>query len=312
MPSSIYGFTGVGKNDSLVLQRGNNDMAAKQTGLGRGFGSLIPQNFDAALLVDETERIQRLSPEQLMPNPDQPRTVFDELALKELAASIKRYGVVQPLVASPKGNGYIIIAGERRWRASQIAGLKTVPVVIRTSKELEQLEIALVENVQRVDLSPLEQAVSIERLHQQFNLTYGEIAKRLGKAETTVHNVVRLLQLPEDARAALENRDISEGHARQVLALKDMPEKQSELLKLIVHHGWSVRQAERYVSSLKAGVKEEKQAVERVSGDTPETERLSQRFGTRVRIHRTAKGGRVEIGFTTDDQLAKLLTELES
>jgi ParB family chromosome partitioning protein len=177
---------------------------------------------------------------------------------------------------------------------------------------LEQLELALVENVQRVDLSPLEQAVSVERLHQQFNLTYGEIAKRLGKAETTLHNTVRLLQLPEDARQALHEKQISEGHARQVLALKDMPEKQAELLKLIVQNGWSVRQAERYVSSLKAGVKEQKQAVERVSGDTPETERLSQRFGAKVRIHRTAKGGRVEIGFTTDEQLTKLLAELEN
>jgi len=286
-------------------------MAAKQTGLGRGFGSLIPQNFDAGLLVDESERVQKLAVGLLAPNPDQPRTVFDESALLELAASIKRYGIVQPLVASPKGDGYIIIAGERRWRASQIAGLKSVPVLVRTSQELEQLELALVENVQRVDLSPLEQAVSIERLHQQFNLTYGEIAKRLGKAETTLHNTVRLLQLPEEAREALVAKEISEGHARQVLALKDAPEKQAELLKLIMQNGWSVRQAERYVSSLKAGVKEQKQAVERVSGDTPETERLSKRFGATVRIHRTAKGGRVEIGFTTDDQLQKLLAELE-
>jgi ParB family chromosome partitioning protein len=290
-------------------------MAAKQTGLGRGFGSLIPQNFDAGLLVDDSERVQKLRPEQLKPNPDQPRTVFDESALAELAESIKRYGVVQPLVASPQtndnGGGYIIIAGERRWRASQLAGLETVPVLVRTSQELEQLELALVENVQRVDLSPLEQAVSIERLHQQFNLTYGEIAGRLGKAETTVHNIVRLLQLPEDARQALHDKEISEGHARQVLALKDMPEKQAELLKLIMQHGWSVRQAERYVSSVKAGVREQKQAVERVSGDTPETERLSKRFGTQVRIHRTAKGGRVEIGFTNDDQLSQLLSELE-
>jgi ParB family transcriptional regulator, chromosome partitioning protein len=287
-------------------------MATKQTGLGRGFGSLIPQNFDAGLLVDETERVQKLAVELLQPNPDQPRTVFDETALAELAESIKRYGVVQPLVASPKNNGYIIIAGERRWRASQLAGLKTIPVLVRTSQEIEQLELALVENVQRVDLSPLEQAVSIERLHQQFNLTYGEVAKRLGKAETTVHNIVRLLQLPEAARQALKDKEISEGHARQVLALKDMPEKQTELLRLIVQNGWSVRQAERYVSSLKAGVKEEKQAAERVSGDTPETERLSKRFGTKVRIHRTAKGGRLEIAFTSDDQLAQLLSELES
>jgi len=286
-------------------------MAAKQTGLGRRFGSLIPQNFDAGLLVDETERVQKLAVESLSPNPEQPRTIFDENALAELADSIKLYGIIQPLVVTPVDEGYHLIAGERRWRAAKLAGLKTVPALVRTTKEQEKLELAILENVQRVDLSPLEQAVSIERLHQQFNLTYGDVAKRLGKAETTVHNTVRLLQLPDDARDALQKGEISEGHARQVLALKDAPEKQAELLRLIIENGWSVRQAERYVSSLKAGIKEAKQAQERVSGDTPETERLSQRFGTKVRIHRTAKGGRVEIAFTSDDQLAKLLADLD-
>jgi ParB family chromosome partitioning protein len=285
-------------------------MAAKQTGLGRGFGSLIPQNFDTDLLLDPGERIQQVAVTSLVPNPEQPRTVFDEEAIAELAASIKQYGIIQPLVISPEGSGYHIIAGERRWRAAQKAGLKAVPALVRTTKQQEKLELAILENVQRVDLSPLETAASVERLHQQFNLTYGEIAKRLGKAETTVHNTARLLQLPDEARTALAEGVISEGHARQVLALKDMPELQLELVKLIAQNGWSVRQTERYVSSLKAGVKERTQAEERVSGDTPETERLSKRFGTKVRIHRTAKGGRVEIAFTSDEQLQKLLADL--
>lgn len=285
-------------------------MAAKQTGLGRGFGSLIPQNFDAGLLTEDNERIQKIALADLSPNPEQPRTIFDETALAELAASIKQYGIIQPLVVTPVKDGYHIIAGERRFRAAKKAGLKTVPAIVRTTQQQEKLELAILENVQRVDLSPLEQAVSIERLHQQFSLTYGDIAKRLGKAETTVHNIVRLLQLPTEAREALSSGAISEGHARQVLALKDMPEAQAELVRLIVQNGWSVRQTERYVSSLKAGAKEA-QVKERVSGDTPETERLSKRFGTKVRIHRTAKGGRVEIVFTSDDQLAQLLTDLE-
>jgi len=286
-------------------------MATKQTGLGRGFGSLIPQNFDTNLLVDETERVQPLPVTALTPNPEQPRTVFDETALAELAASIKQYGVMQPIIVTPAGDGYHIIAGERRWRAAKAAGLKTVPALVRTTQQQEKLELAILENVQRVDLSPLETAVSIERLHQQFNLTYSDIAKRLGKAETTVHNTVRLLQLPAEARQALADGDISEGHARQVLALKDIPEAQPELLELIIKHGWSVRQTERYVSSLKAGVREKQGTRQRVSGDTPETERLAKRFGTKVRIHRTAKGGRLEIAFSSDDQLAQLLTELE-
>ncbi|HEY4160942.1 MAG TPA: ParB/RepB/Spo0J family partition protein [Candidatus Saccharimonadales bacterium] len=285
---------------------------AKQTGLGRGFGALIPQTFDSTLLTDENERIHKLAVDSLTPNPEQPRTIFDETALSELAASIQQYGIVQPLVVTPVSGGYHIIAGERRWRAAQKAGLKTVPAVVRSAEQQEKLELAILENVQRVDLSPLETAVSVERLHQQFNLAYGDIAKRLGKAETTVHNTVRLLQLPPDARNALASGNISEGHARQVLALKDSPEAQAELLRLIVQNGWSVRQAERYVSSLKAGVKEAVKTQERVSGDTPETERLSQHFGTSVRIHRTAKGGRVEITFASDDQLAHLITQLES
>jgi len=286
-------------------------MAAKQTGLGRGFGSLIPQNFDAGLLVDESERVQKIAVGLLQPNPEQPRTVFDERALEELSASIRQYGIIQPLVVTPHGDNYYIIAGERRWRAAQLAGLKTVPVLVRTTEQQESLELAILENVQRVDLSPLEQAVSIERLHQQFNLTYAQIGQRLGKAETTVHNTVRLLQLPHEAREALRKGEISEGHARQVLALKDLPEAQLELLNLVIKNGWSVRQTERYVSALKAGVTESKQTTERVSGSTPETERLAKRYGAPVRIHRTAKGGRVEIAFTSDEELAKLLTELE-
>jgi len=284
----------------------------KQTGLGRGFGSLIPQGLDAAVLVDEGERIQQVAVGALQPNPEQPRTVFDENALAELAESIKQYGIVQPLVIAPVTGGYHIIAGERRWRAAKLAGLQTVPALVRTAQEQEKLELAILENVQRVDLSPLEQAVSVERLHQQFNMTYGDIAKRLGKAETTLHNTVRLLQLPADARQALQDGEISEGHARQVLALKHLPEQQTELLNLIMKNGWSVRQTERYVSALKAGAVKTKEAQQRVSGDTPETERLSERFGTKVRIHRTAKGGRVEIAFTSDEQLAKLLADLET
>ena len=285
---------------------------AKQTGLGRGFGTLIPQTFDPALLTDENERIHKLAVDTLTPNPEQPRTVFDEAALDELAASITQYGIVQPLVVAPASTGYHIIAGERRWRAARKAGLKTVPAVVRTAAQQEKLELAILENVQRVDLSPLETAASVERLHQQFNLSYAEIGQRLGKAETTVHNTVRLLQLPAEARQALADTLITEGHARQILALKGSPESQAELLRLIIQNGWSVRQTERYVSSLKAGVREAAKAQERVSGDTPETERLSRRFGTKVRIHRTAHGGRVEITFASDEQLAGLLARLEN
>jgi ParB family chromosome partitioning protein len=281
---------------------------AKKSGLGRGFDALIPQNFDKSIIFDEQERVQKLAVEDLQANPNQPRQHFDKQALEQLAESIKNHGVLQPLVVSPdKAGKYMIIAGERRWRASQIAGLKKVPAIVRTTKELEQLEIAIVENVQRVDLSPLEQAVSIERLHQQFNMTYESVAKRLGKATSTVNNIVRLLQLPEAAREALHEQKISEGHARAILALKDLPEKQAELLGNIVKQGWSVRQAERFVVSVKEGYKEAAETKKRMQTETPATKQLSKRIGAPVHIRRMAKGGKLEIAFKDDDQLERVL-----
>lgn len=282
--------------------------AAKKSGLGKGFDALIPQNFDKSLLLDEHERIEKIPVAELEPNPDQPRQHFDKQALEQMAASIKQYGILQPLVVMPDHKGaYHIIAGERRWRAAQIAGLKKVPAVVRTTKELERLEIAIVENVQRVDLSPLEQAVSIERLHQQFNMTYESIAKRLGKAPSTVNNIVRLLHLPEEARQALHAKHITEGHARAILALKDMPDKQAELLSGILKNDWSVRQAERFVVSVKEGYKETAATKRRMQMETPDTKKLSKRIGAPVHIRRTARGGKLEIAFTSDEQLADVL-----
>lgn len=282
-------------------------MAKTARGLGRGFGALIPQDFDASILVREDERVQKIAIEAIAPRSDQPRRTFDETALQELANSIETHGVLLPLVVTATGEGtYQIIAGERRWRAAKMAKLSTLPAIVRTLKELEQLEIALVENVQRVDLAPMEQAISIERLHQQFALSYDEIAKRLGKAVSTVANIVRLLQLPEKAREALEGGIITEGHARAILALKDYPDKQAVLLENIEKHGWSVRQAERFVTSVKAGIKDEAAAKQRVSLETPVTKVLSERFRTPVFIRRTARGGRLEITFKTEQELERI------
>ena len=286
-------------------------MTTKKSGLGRGFDSLIPQNFDKTLVFEEQERIQQLSVSDLIPNPDQPRQYFDKEGIEQLSSSIKQYGVVQPLVVSPhKGGKYIIVAGERRWRASQLAGLEAVPAVVRTTKELERLEIAIVENVQRVDLSPLEQAVSIERLHQQFNMTYEAIAERLSKAPSTVNNIVRLLQLPEAARQALEQQKITEGHARAILALKDTPDQQAALLKNILEHNWTVREAERFVTAVKKGFTGKQETTKRMQTETPATKSLSQRISAPVHIHRTARGGRLEIAFKSDDELETILRQL--
>lgn len=284
----------------------------KKVGLGRGFDSLIPQDFDRGFILEENERIQKVVLDDISPNSDQPRTVFDEESLGQLAESIKHHGILQPLVCTPLGHGkYAIVAGERRWRAARLAGLQKIPVIVRTTKDLERLEIALVENVQRVDLSPLEQAASIERLHQQFSMTYEAIANRLGKASSTVNNIVRLLQLPEDARNALQQRKITEGHARTILSLKDMPDKQTELLASIRRYDWTVRQAEQFVTSIREGHKESKATRERMRTQTPQTKKLSKRLGgTPVHIRRTARGGKLEIGFKSDDELNRILQDL--
>jgi ParB family chromosome partitioning protein len=281
-------------------------------GLGKGFDSLLPQDFDRNLIIDDHERIEKILIDDITPGDGQPRQHFDEAMLAELAASIKQFGILQPLVAMPAGKGkYTIVAGERRWRAAQMAGLKKVPAVVRSTKELERLEIALVENVQRVDLSPLEQAASIEHLHQQFSMTYEAIAKRLGKATSTVHNIVRLLQLPEVAQKALHDNKITEGHARTILSLKDLPDKQLELLHAIQKRGWTVRQAEQFVTSIREGHKEAKATQQRMSTQTPETKRLSKKLGgTPVHIRRTARGGKLEIVFKSDEDLGRIMQNL--
>lgn len=285
---------------------------ATQKGLGKGFAALMPQNFDTRILVDEGEKVYNLDITEVQPNSNQPRQHFDETAMAQLAQSIKQHGVLQPIVVTQLKDGmYRIIAGERRWRASKIASKKKIPALIRTPKELEQLEIALIENVQRVDLSPLEQARSIERLHQQFNVPYESIASRLGKAPSTITNIVRLLQLPEKAFKALEDSRITEGHARAILALKNQPDQQQALLDAIIKFGWSVRQAERYVTSVKAGIQEHKAVHARVKTETPETKRLSKRIGVPVSIKRMAKGGRLEITFKSDEELTKIIRYLD-
>ncbi|MBX4201940.1 ParB/RepB/Spo0J family partition protein, partial [Candidatus Saccharibacteria bacterium] len=230
-------------------------MSAQKQALGRGFGALIPQDLDQSIMQEDNERVQKLLIQDIIPNPDQPRREFDQDALNELAASLKQHGVVQPIIVirMAGNNQYQIIAGERRWRAAQIAGLSTMPAIVRSMKELEQIEVSLIENIQRVDLSPLEQAMSVYKLQQQFNLSLDEIAKKLGKAPSTISNLSRLLQLPDDAREALREGKITEGHARAILSLKGLDDEQAELLRSIQNNGWTVRQAEQFATAAKKG-----------------------------------------------------------
>jgi ParB family chromosome partitioning protein len=288
-------------------------MMAGAKGLGRGLDVLIPQDFDSSILLEDQDRVQKLFTKDIEPALDQPRKHFDQEALEQLTSSVKQYGILQPIVVSPSNNGkYTIVAGERRWRAAQMADLSQVPVVIRSSQEQERLEIAIVENVQRVDLSPLEQAASIQRLHDQFNLSYQDIAARLGKAVTTVNNIVRLLQLPTDAQKALHEEKISEGHARSILALKDLPDRQTELLHLILSKGWSVRQAEQFVQTSKQGAPDAKTAQTKMSTQTPATKQLSKFVSAPVSIRHTAKGGKLEIGFKDESDLQRIIEQISN
>jgi ParB family chromosome partitioning protein len=288
-------------------------MPAQKPSLGRGLGALISDDLDRSILTEDNERVQKLLISDIVPNPDQPRREFDQAALNELADSLKQHGIVQPIIVVriQSGNGYRIIAGERRWRAAQLAKLTHMPAIVRSLKELEQLELSLIENIQRVDLSPLEQALSVYKLQQQFNLGLEEIAKKLGKAPSTISNLSRLLQLPDKAREALRAGKISEGHARAILSLKGMEDKQIELLRSIANNNWTVRQAEQFATAAKAGASATS-AKGRTASETELTKRVGQKLGTKVQIKHTAKGGQLIIRFDSDEHLTKIAQKLQS
>lgn len=280
-----------------------------KTALGRGFEGLIPTGLNVADIAEPGEQIKSIAIEKVFANPDQPRKTFDEHALEELAESIKQHGIIQPIIVTPKGEQYRIVAGERRFRAASLAGLKTVPVIIRNHKELEELELALVENVQRVDLSPLEQAVSIVRLREQFSLTTGDIAKKLGKAETTIVNIVRLLQLPALAIEALQNATISEGHARAILALREYPDLQKELLDLILSRKLSVRAAEEFVKDKKFQQRTTEAAKDsKVLGSSLNA--IGKKFHVKAHVTTRKKGGVLQLTYTNDADLKEILKHL--
>jgi ParB family chromosome partitioning protein len=289
---------------------------ANKKGLGRGFDSLIPtqlldDEFDPTFEQDEkVSDLRVLKVLDIEPNKLQPRRHFDPIALEELSNSIARHGVMQPIVVTPKGNGFELVAGERRWRASQMAGLDEIPAIVRDMNDQQKLELALIENLQRQDLNALETATAYLKLHQQFNMSYEEIGQHVGgKAVSTISNIMRLLGLPKDAKKALVDGDISEGHARQILAIKE-PEVQQELLELILRHGWSVRKAEQFVIGYKEGAKDRSTARDKVKTETVETQTLSKRINADVSLKHMAKGGRLIIQFKNDDDLSRITSLL--
>ena len=286
-------------------------MSSQKPTLGRGLGALISEDLDRSILQEDNERVQKILISEIAPNPDQPRREFNQDALSELADSIRQHGIVQPIIVmrAAGNNSYQIIAGERRWRAAGIAKLTHVPAIIRSLKELEQIELSLIENIQRVDLSPLEQALSVYKLQQQFNLGLDEIAKKLGKAPSTISNLSRLLQLPDDAREALRQGKITEGHARAILSLKGMSDKQVELLRSIQDNNWTVRQAEQFATAAKEGATAAA-ATSRTAVETDLTRRVGKNLGTKVQIKHTARGGQLIIRFNSDEHLRQIAEKL--
>lgn len=274
-------------------------------------GALISDDLDRAILQEDHERVQKLLITDIIPNPDQPRREFDQTALSELAESIRQHGVIQPIIVVKHGGGYRIVAGERRWRAARLAEQTHLPAIVRSMEELQELELSLIENIQRVDLSPLEQAMSVYKLQQQFNLGLEDVAKKLGKATSTISNLTRLLQLPADAMEALRQARITEGHARAILSLKGMEDKQAELLRSIENNGWTVRQAEQFANAAKQGA-DAQAAKRRTASETGLTKQLGVKLDAKVQIKHTAKGGQLIIRFNSDEHLNDISRKIES
>ena len=292
--------------------------AGRRSSLGRGLGALIPQSTGGAGLLE-------VDVDRIAPNPWQPRLEIDETSLSELVQSIREHGVLQPLIVTlADNNTYALVAGERRWRAARAAGLLTVPVVVKETSPRQRLEIALVENIQRQDLSPLETAQAYRQLIDEHDLTQEAVAERVGKSRASVANVLRLLQLPPAARDALARGQISEGHARAFLSCAT-PELAAILLDSIIDNGLSVRQAEELARRLNAAessvesdadadsatdaeqTTEKVRVVRQLPPDAAAIEdRFRQALGTKVQLYKSRKGGRLVIHFFSDDELTGL------
>lgn len=278
----------------------------KKRGLGKGLGALIPPSGPSRSADDEASGgITEVPVDQITPNPHQPRHTIDQEKLRELSDSIIEHGLIQPLIVTQvEANSYQLIAGERRWRASRLAGMTTVPVIIKESSPQQMLELAIVENIQRADLNPLEEAAAYAQLMDEFGLTQEAVAERLGKSRTAVANTVRLLNLPEIAKEALAEGKISEGHARSLLSLKKERE-QMRALDTIIKQSLNVRQTESLVRQMLARDDTPKAKRPALSPhDKTMLNRFESKLGTRVELSRSDEDqGRIVIHFYSQEEL---------
>ncbi len=282
-------------------------------GLGRGLGALL--NTDEAVVIEKNPVLEKngvleLKISEVEPNKTQPRSYFDDEALASLSESIKEYGVLSPIFVSENKNGfYKIIAGERRWRAAKLAGLKKIPAIIKEYDDKETMEIALIENLQREDLNPIEEALGFKELMEIYNLTQEEVSKKMGKSRSAVANSVRLLSLPEKVSKMLVDKKISSGHARAILALND----EDAIIKLaekIIDEGLNVRQTENYVAKLlkEPKKKEKSKNDEELLRYLSSLEKnLGSHLGTKVKIHHGKNKGKIEIEYYSNDDFERIM-----
>lgn len=287
---------------------------SKSNALGKGFESLVPVNIQVGTVAaPKSERIHKLSIDTVVPKQGQPRKNFDDSALDQLAISIQQQGILQPIIVTQiDQNMYSIIAGERRWRAAKIVGLSEVPAIVRDVTEHEHLELSLLENVQRLDLNPMELAQTIYRLHNDFQQSYEEIAQRLGKAYTTVINSIRLLGLPEVMQESLISGNLTEGHARALLALSKNPDQQIKLFNLILTKKISVRQAEQFVVDYRNISKPKEQKSVVTESLKQQSAILTKALGQKVVIKQSKTGkGTITVNYKNESEFRILVEYLK-
>lgn len=299
-------------------------MAGKKGGLGKGLDSLMPDKVNTKKLNEgisseqsEKEPVKQIKLSLVEPNRDQPRKKFSEESLAELADSIKQYGIIQPLIVQDKKDYYEIIAGERRWRAAKIAGLKEVPVIVRDISQQEVMEISLIENIQRENLNPIEEALAYKRLLEEFNLKQDEVAKRVSKSRTAVTNSMRLLKLTEEVQQMVIDEKLSMGHARCLVSIED-PEMQKKIALQVIDKNLNVRETEKLMKKWQKTKeaekgKEEKEDTALIAIYENIAEQMKTILGTKVEIRRKDKNkGKIEIEYCSQDELDRMLQLMKS
>ena len=275
---------------------------AKKTGLGKGLDALFSSTFEEEI-ENDGEKVENIKLSEIEPNRDQPRRMFDEESLGELADSIKRYGVIQPIIVTKRDNYYQIVAGERRWRASKKAGLEVIPAIVRDNDNQRNQEIALIENIQREDLNPIEKARGIKVLMDQYNMNQQQVAEIIGKSRSSVANTLRILNLDERViNLALEGK-LTEGHCRSLLSFED-PDKQYDMALYMINSGDSVREAEKKTKARK-NMSKKNAKYETIYRDIENT--FQNFFGTKVKLNAGQRKGKIVIEYASNDDLERIL-----